>query len=839
VPPETADLPTAPPTPLRFGPEGRFQLDAAERRLLVDGEPAALGRRAFDLLVALAARPDHLMSKHELLDAVWPGLVVEEANLQMQISNLRKLLGGEVIATVPGRGYRFSTPVQAAEPAPAALQAAAPGSVPPQRLFGRGADLARLQTLLQGGGCVTLAGPAGVGKTSLARAVLASWAGAALWVDLAHLDQAPQVQQALARALNLPWAEGDAAAQLLKALQDRPRLLVLDNAEHLVQACAALATLLRPVTSSAGVTLLVTSQLPLAVAGEQVHRLEPLALPATPPQSTQALGDDALALLVERIVAVDHRFEVTPARLPLLADICARLDGLPLALEMAAARVPVLGLQGVHDALAQRFALLTRGHRDAAARHRSLLQAVDWSYRLLAPPEQQLFQALGVFAGGFTLELAVAVAGAEDADRWDLIDHLAMLVDRSLVVASADDPPRYRMLETLRAHALQHLAASGRADAVRRRHALALQAQYASRPSNNASNVALCVAEAENVRDAVLWAGEHDLALATQLSTLAAERLTFSVWRRDAEAWLLALHPRLQQPEGLALAPEVQAAWWAQRARVLAMRRHPEAAATARHAAALWRPLQQPRRLLPALVAWVRALPEAGAELDEACTELQACAAALPLPSVADRRLVNGALAMAANTRGDLAAGLQACLEEAALARELNDTLAVEAAESNVVMFLNGLNRPQEAAPRARALLARMADDNGNLPWVLMGVAETLLKLGELEELRALVPRMGAAGRRFGVPVLLPRLAQLAARQQRWQAAALLAGHARQRHEALGMSLAGEAGAVLMEVQEALVAALGADTAQTLLQQGRGLDDDAALALAMAPPPAR
>jgi len=844
----------APPSaePLRFGPSQRFELQPAERRLLVDGQPAALGRRALDLLIVLAAQPNHLLTKGELLDRVWPGLVVEEANLQMQVSNLRKLLGGELIATVPGRGYRFTAVVGSAVAAPSSPSAPAPSVAPVQaattppapraatfRLIGRDHDLARLEELLQGGACVTLVGTSGVGKTSLARAAAARWSGRSTWVDLAALAHGRQVAGALARALDLQLtgSDDDAPAQLVAALAGQVLLLVLDNAEHLIQTCAELATLLRPL---AGVQLLVTSQAPLGVAGERVLRLEPLILPGPDENLTVWAAEGALALLVERIVAADHRFATTPAVLRLLRAVCAQLDGLPLALEMAAARVPLLGLQGVHDALVQRFALLTRGHRDAATRHRTLHNALDWSYRLLGPAEQRLFRALGVFADGFTLELAAALMTDDAHARWDIIDGLATLADRSLVVVSHDDPPRYRLLETMRAFALEQLTQSTEpADeeaTVRRRHADAVLKLFARDTTGNAATTALCLAEMENARDAMTWARDHDLGVAAQLSASVTFVTTFTVWRHESGNWLLALESLMDQPPGRALPAEVQATWWTERTRIGAIRRDASARVAGRRAVALWRPLQQPRQLLRATLTWVRSIAVADPELVVACAELQAQAAAIPDLTPRERLGVVGAQARAAVIRGDHVAVLAGREAEMALAQQLGLQNQVDAAESGIVNTLGSLGRNAEAARRGQTLLARVDADgsgrNGNLPWVLGGLFAALLALGRLDEARALLPKIFAAGRRFATPALVPQLCGLAAAEQRHQAAARLLGYARFSYESRDMTFEPEEEAILVQVLAAARAALGPAQAHDLVQRGRSLNDDAAEALA-------
>jgi non-specific serine/threonine protein kinase len=825
------------PSPLRFGPAGRFELQPAERRLLVDGQPAVLGGRALDLLITLADQPDHLITKNELLDRVWPGLVVEEANLQMQISNLRKLLGGDVIATVPGRGYRFAAPVAEARAAPASATPAhreplsSPAAPALPRLFGRDADLALLDELLQSGSCVTLVGTSGVGKTSLARAATARWAGRSVWVDLASLTQGDQLPGALGRALGVQLNDGEAAPQLLRALHGDALLLVLDNAEHLIQSCAEFVAFLRTVPE---VRVLVTSQLPLAVADEHIQRLEPLAVqPAT---DAADLGDGALALLVERIVAADHRFRVAPGSLALLNAICAHLDGLPLALEMAAARVPLLGLQGVHDALAQRFALLTRGRRDAAARHRSLHDALDWSYRLLAEPDQRLFRALGVFAGGFTLDLAVALCTDQPESRWDIVDSLASLADRSLVAVSADDPPRYRLLETMRAFALEQLALAGEESEMRGRHAAAVLALFARHVPGDAKTLALCRPEMENARDAVDWARAHDLREAALLTARASVVGTFNEWRGEVTAWMQALEPQMLQEAGQALPADVQADWWTEFARMLTIRGHPQASAAARRAVALAATVQAPERSMRSAIVWVRSIPQPGAELDQACAELRERVAAAPDLHPRQRLMAHAAMVRAALVRCDYRALLAGRLSELALARDLGEKNMIETAESNVVSALNALGRYAEGAERGRALLARMdrpeEATNANLPWVFAGLLEALVCLKQLGEAQALARRAWAVCRRFDSVQVAPPLVLLAASRQRFEVAARLVGHTRQSNASNRLALEPTDERLLQEAHTAIVAALGTKRTEMLIQEGRALSDDAAAALA-------
>lgn len=803
----------APTRPLHFGPGGRFELRPAEYRLLVDGQPAALGGRALDLLMALAARPAELLTKNELLDLVWPGLVVEEGNLRVQINTLRRLLGEDAIATVPGRGYRLTATLwQEPPPTPPAPAA----GVRPPRLFGRDADLARLEARLQAGGCVTLVGSPGVGKSSLARLALARWAGRGAWVDLAPLTQPGQVAGAVARALGLAHDDEERLP-----LPDAPLLLVvLDNAEHLVDGCVAWMARAAPPPR-----LLVTSQLPLRVAGEQVLHLEPL------PVAERPAPDDALALLLDRITAADHRFQPTPAALPLLTSLCHHLDGLPLALEMAAARIPLMGAQAVHDALAERFALLARGRRDAPARHRSLHDALDWSYGLLGATEQRLFRALGVFAGGFTLDLALTLTADEHVSRWDIVDGLATLVERSLLTVSGEDPPRYRLLETMRAYALQQLGRSAEGPSLRRRHASAVLGLFMQAGSD-----ADCLAEMHNARDAFAWAREHELAVAAQLSARVAHAIGWTIWRQEVTDWMLSLQPAMLEPAGQALPLPIQAYWWSRLAYVLNVRRDRAATAAAKQAVALWRQLEHPAELQAALAHWVRSLAEPGPELDEACAALQQ-SATTGADAPNDRLRVNGALAEAARVRGDLPALLACREQELAMARVLGWDDMAQAAESNVCAALIALGRYAEAAEHACALLQRIdadaGDTNGNLPWALGMRIEALVALGRLAEARALLPRSLAASRRFGTTVAWQGILGWLAAQQRFDAAGRLLGHVERLWSTGGASPDRDERARLAQVGAAVQARLGADVAAALAASGRQLDAEAAAALAL------
>jgi predicted ATPase/DNA-binding winged helix-turn-helix (wHTH) protein len=591
--PDPSPGPLAPgSTLLRFGPAGRFELQPAERRLLVDGRPAALGARALDVLITLAGQPDHLVTKNELLDRVWPGLVVEEANLQVQISNLRKLLGGDVIATVPGRGYRFMAPVdRTAErpgPAPGAGEPPAgplvPTNLPAEAptLYGRDDDVALVRGLVESHRLVTVVGAGGIGKTRVALAAahsLSSRHADGTWlVELAPVADPGLLPGSIAHALGLQLrGQRPPLDELIAALQPQRLLLMLDNCEHLVEATSLLAQAI--VTRTPHVRLLVTSQEALRLPAEQQYRLGPLAIPPTSErlEPSDALAFGAVRLFVERVVALDPRFRLDARHVAVVADICRQLDGLALAIELAAARVPSLGVEGVRQRLGERLRVLTAGSRIALRRHQTLRAALDWSHGLLASEERAVFRRVGVFSGGFTVEAAQRVASDEALDEWAVLDHLSGLVDKSLVVADGDDRPRYRLLESARAYALEKLAESGETDALARRHACfyadhfrcAADALFAGTSTEDAFTAARSV-EIDNLRAALAWAlgDAGDLQVALTLVAQTAPLCFLLPSHGECERWRGALSRRVRvaalTPPSAALHAYAQILWGVQ-----------------------------------------------------------------------------------------------------------------------------------------------------------------------------------------------------------------------------------------------------------------------------------
>jgi predicted ATPase/DNA-binding winged helix-turn-helix (wHTH) protein len=608
---------------LRFG---RAEVRPRERQLLVEGVPAGVGARAFEVLLALIERRDRLVTKNELLDLVWPGLVVEENNLQVQISSLRKLLGPHVIATVPGRGYRFAVALSgegghglgtpgttAAVPsevhAGSALRTNLPTELP--ELFGREDDLQALCSLLVEHRLVTVVGAGGIGKSRLAQAAahasLDRWPDGAWMIELAGLSDPAILPNTVAGTLDIKIeGQGSPMEQLIAAIAPRTMLLVLDNCEHLLDSVSQLvAAVLR---AAPGVTLLATSQEPLRVPEEQQSRVTPLAVPPDV-AAGHARDFGAVALFEARVQAVDPRFALTEDAATLAIDICRRLDGLPLAIELAAARVGTLGLRAVRDKLDARFKLLTGGARATLRRHQTLRAALEWSHGLLNDAERVVFRRLGVFAGGFTMELAQAVVVDEQLDEWAALDHMSALVDKSLVVADAGESPRYRLLESARAFALEQLAEGETADALRR-HAVGMTKFLRRVDDINMDGelrtdqfAALVVPELDNLRAAYNWAisdaGDPKIAIA-----LAAHTGSLIDYAAECADWLM---PHLPVVEQGIVDDAVAARYWRALAAGNMWTRVPRQlrVEAAKRARSLYTALGKPRRVFSSLIRLV------------------------------------------------------------------------------------------------------------------------------------------------------------------------------------------------------------------------------------------
>jgi DNA-binding winged helix-turn-helix (wHTH) protein len=374
---------------MSFGP---FHLVPTQRLLLEGEKPVRLGSRALEILIALVDRPGELVGKEELIARVWRSTFVEEGNLKFQIGGLRRALGDgrggrRYIATSPGQGYRFVAPVTVAETSTPAAAAPSPAptlqlhNLPAQltRLIGRADAVRRIIAQVQRHRLITIVGPGGIGKTSAAlaaaEALIDSHPDGVWLVDLAPVANAGLVATTLASVLGFDIRSDDPVPGLIAALEDRQLLLVLDNCEHVIEAAATLAAAI--LRGAAGVHILATSREPLRVEGEHVQRLPPLSsgAPSGPLGAAEALAFPAAELFVERTAERLGEFELTDEDAPVVADICRKLDGIPLAIELAAARVETFGVRGLAARLDDRFRFLTHGRRSGPPRHRTLRRA--------------------------------------------------------------------------------------------------------------------------------------------------------------------------------------------------------------------------------------------------------------------------------------------------------------------------------------------------------------------------------------------------------------------------------------------------------------------------------
>ena len=449
----------------------RFNLVASERLLTKDGAPVELGARALDILIVLISTPNEVVSKKDLMSRVWPDVTVEEGSLRFHMASLRKALGdgkdgARYITTIAGRGYCFVAPVsQASSPRDAAPAAAAnfphanlPGRL--NRMVGRDDDVLKLSAQLTASRFVTIVGAGGVGKTTVAVAVghhlIEAFTGAALFVDLGMLSDPNLVTTAVASMLGLSVQSDDVRPSLMAYLRDKRILLILDTCEHLVEAVAALAASI--MEAAPQVHILATSREALRIEGEHVYRLDALACPPDAPGLTAAAVQQfpATQLFVERAVASGARLDISDAEAPIVASICRKLDGVALAIELAARRVESYGLQQTAALLDQRLTLLWPGSRTAPPRQKTLQATLDWSYELLSELERVVLRRLAVFVGHFTLDAALEVVTSATLDRSTVFGAIDSLVAKSMVATRPIGAMmRYRLLDTTRAYALE------------------------------------------------------------------------------------------------------------------------------------------------------------------------------------------------------------------------------------------------------------------------------------------------------------------------------------------------------------------------------------------------
>ncbi len=831
----------------------RFELKPRERQLLADGAPVKLGGRAFDMLVALVERRDRVVSKRELMDVVWPNLVVEENNLQAQVMALRKVMGPAAIATVPGRGYRLALAGDAVG-APAASPAAAshaPAAAPPRRsnlpahlppMFGRADDVAALAALVRGHGLVSIVGAGGIGKTRLAQELVAeladAWPDGAWLVELSSLADPALVASAVARVVGVTLPVDQPAAGIVASvLRPQRMLLVLDNCEHLLDGVVAFVEALR--SAAPGVRLLLTSQEPLKAVDEHVYRLATLAVPPT--DAADAAGYSAVELFVTAAKAADPRFALTRRNAAAVAEICRHLDGIPLALQLAAARTPLLGIEGLRARLGERFHVLTGGARTVLRRHQTLRGALEWSHGLLTAEEQAVFRRLGVFAGTFTLDVAQQVAVDATLSGWQVLEHLGALVDKSLVVAEGEDAPRYRLLETTRAFALERLGDAGETDEHLRRHALATRDAVAeaakARWQLTPAQYAVIAAELDNVRAAIAWAvaapGEHVLALELHV---AGARVWYAAGLfAEGLAHCLAARRLVdaQTPAPLA------ASFWLALATMGMYSPSLECMTAAQTAARMFREQGAPDSAYDALTkvaaigARRGALAEVAAALDEAeRIEDPAWPARQRAQSRFGRYLW-------CSMDGRYAEALAFARAQKALYHGEGSVVGEQFAAGNVAAALAALEQPEAALAEVEHAHARLAAEGADaLAGHVVGMQMVaLLMLGRHGQARARARAAHARLQREGDTLwLLEPLALGAAQEGRLADAARIAGYVDARIAASGDVRRASARTRRARIDALLAAGLADDARRALLADGAKLRDDEAFALALRDP---
>jgi predicted ATPase/DNA-binding winged helix-turn-helix (wHTH) protein len=521
---------------------GEFELAPAARTLWRSGSPVKLGSRAFDILIALASRPGEVLSRYELTQLVWHGAAVDETAVRVGVSAVRKALGDDgkrYVATVPGRGYCFvlsvAPPMGRSSPATVKREPLRPQRLPTQiaRVVGRAAVIEALTEEALRRRLLSVVGPGGIGKTTVALAVAERLRGAfdaVAFVDLAPMEDGRQMSAGVVAALGLNLrSQQDPIEGIAFAAEGQRVLLLLDNSEHLVESVAAFAEDL--LGRAPGVTILATSREVLRAAGEWVHHLAALQVPPVSPGLTaqEARGFSAVAMFEDRAAHALGGYRIGDADAPYVADICRRLDGIALAIELAAGRLTSLGVRRLADSLEDCFRILTHGRRAALPRHRTLRATFDWSYRLLSPEDQAALRRLSVFQGPFTLDDAAAVIEGGHCVA-NAADRMASLVDKSLVATSLSARAlRYSLLETTRRYAQQKLAEAGEADPFRRRHAEQIraafetaQAEWGNRPVREWLRA--YSGQLGNLRAALDWAfsPDGDGAIGSALTAAAA-----------------------------------------------------------------------------------------------------------------------------------------------------------------------------------------------------------------------------------------------------------------------------------------------------------------------------
>src|SRR6516162_5268210 len=522
--------------------------------LLNSGRSLRLGSRALEILITLVERAGETVSKDQLIGRVWPETVIDEGALRVHVAAVRKALGdgrqgNRFIISSPGRGYTFVAPVTRGQwqkaYAPSRSQPAPSGNLPAllTRVVGRDEVIATVVSRCSQHRLLTIVGPGGIGKTTVAIAAAEQMSGSfadGIWfIGLATLVDAAPVAGAVGAALGIPSTGVDPLTALAAWSRDKHMLIVLDCCEHVIAAAAAVAEVV--LRAAPRVCILATSREPLRAESEWLVRLPSLEVPSgtAPLGADVALGYSAVQLFNERAVAAIDGFILGDAHVPEVLEICRGLDGMPLALELAAAQVDALGIPGLAQGLTHRFDLLTRGRRTALPRQQTLRATMDWSYDLLPEVEKIVLRRLAVFSGTFAIEAAASVVGDEDIRSFEVIEIVASLSQKSLVATDISRDITYHYLhDTMRAYALEKLTESGELQEFSRRHAEYYQGLL-EKIADESETRPTHLADVDNVRAALEWCFgvNGDREIAVRLAAAAAPVFLMLSLVRECHRW--------------------------------------------------------------------------------------------------------------------------------------------------------------------------------------------------------------------------------------------------------------------------------------------------------------
>jgi predicted ATPase/DNA-binding winged helix-turn-helix (wHTH) protein len=787
-----------------FGPYSLFP----DMSVLCRGDkPIHLSPTAMKILIILVERRGEVVTKDTLVQEVWSGSSVDEANLAVHVGSLRRTLGPALIKTCYGRGYQFTSAVsptyRRAEPSlvpiegpPAFLQKT---NLPKllTKLIGRDDDVSTIGAMLDRHRLVSLVGAGGIGKTRLALEIgwqmLPRFADGVRRIDLGPVTNPEMVASATATAIGIALRGSSPAVECLATnLLHQQLLLIYDNCEYVADATAEIVSVL--LERVPRLTVLATTQQILRVRGEQIYRLPPLDVP---PISADDIGEfAAVELFIERGREADHHFELLPANAGAVAEICRCLDGIPLALEMAAALIPFFGVMRIRDGLDERLEMLATATVTADLRHQTMRNIVEWSYGLVDPSEQPVFRRLGIFPGSFSLEAAIDVAGTEGTELWKTRHVFRRLIEKSLIAVEHVRPPRYRLLETIRLYAVEKLATSGEYSMIAERHAFYFNTYFERAydlwemiPDDHW--LATNLLELDNARASMNWA----------LADVRRAKLAISLVGAASRLWyLLALFAEgrdyvdraatlidLETPLGAAARLLRQAcSLWHSSDR-------PRALALQERAVGLYRQLQD-RLNLGSTLGTLGALYAFAGRHGEARTALLEAQAMLAgSDSTKSQCLVMDCSGILATHKNELAEARRSYARALDLARRMKDVRRENTILINLGDCEFGLGEIDRAVTRAREAVSglRAAGDRAFLGVALINLATYLLARDSVVEAQqAALEGLATVRDEGGLPVrvCLQLCALIAALIGRYDEAALLVGFVDSGYAARGES---------------------------------------------------